>query len=133
MTIGIVGSRRRNSTEDEKAVFKAFQSVYQKGDWIVSGGCPKGADSFAEDIAQEYGITITTYYPRKEDLNLVLLKKNPRAAWAVINYARNGLIAKDADVLIACVAPDRKGGTEDTIRRFQKFHPDAGKAHLILV
>ncbi len=48
------------------------------------------------------------------------MEKNPRAAYAVINYARNKLIARDADVLIACVAEDRKGGTEDTIKHFCK-------------
>lgn len=35
----------------------------------------------------------------------------------------------EADVLIACVAEDRKGGTEDTIKKFQKL----GKTQLILV
>ena len=36
-------------------------------------------------------------------------------------FVRNGDIAKDSDVLIACVAPDRTGGTEDTIKKFLKL------------
>ena len=48
------------------------------------------------------------------------MKKNPRWAYAEINYARNTLIARDADELIAVVAEDRKGGTEDTIKKFLK-------------
>ena len=32
-------------------------------------------------------------------------------------YARNERIVEDCDRLIAFVSPDRKGGTEDTIRR----------------
>ena len=35
-------------------------------------------------------------------------------------YARNQCIVEDCDRLIAFVAPDRSGGTEDTIRRAQR-------------
>jgi hypothetical protein len=39
------------------------------------------------------------------------------------NYERNTLIARDArDYLIACVSTDRTGGTEDTIKKWIKFH-----------
>jgi len=31
-------------------------------------------------------------------------------------YARNELIAKNSDVVVAFVSPDRKGGTENTIK-----------------
>jgi len=31
--------------------------------------------------------------------------------------ARNTLIANNCDILIACVSPDRTGGTEDTIKK----------------
>ena len=116
--IGIVGSRRRDSEEDWRKVWEVFDEHYRPGDTIVSGGCEQGADSVAERIAKQRGITITVHYPRKEDLNQELLKTNPRAAYAIINYARNTLIAKQADLLIAFVAPDRKGGTEDTIKKF---------------
>jgi len=37
-------------------------------------------------------------------------------------FIRNDDIAKDSDVLIACVADDRKGGTEDTIKKFNHMH-----------
>jgi hypothetical protein len=35
---------------------------------------------------------------------------------------RNGDIAADADILIAATAPDRTGGTEDTITKWLKLH-----------
>jgi hypothetical protein len=35
-------------------------------------------------------------------------------------YARNQLVAKDCDRVVAFVASDRKGGTEDTIKRALK-------------
>jgi hypothetical protein len=59
------------------------------------------------------------FLPDKSKLDTVLLEKAPRAAYAKINYARNTQIAEKVSVLIACVASDRKGGTEDTIRKFQ--------------
>ena len=111
-TIGIVGSRRRDTVDDLQDVKGAFASIYKYGDTLVSGGCPKGADRFAELVAKEYKIPITVHY----------------AEWKLLGkmagIARNGLIARDADVLIACVASDRTGGTEDTIRKFKKHHPE---------
>lgn len=87
---------------------------------IVSGGCPKGGDRFAEILIKKYNTP----------------KKIFRAKWyqdgEYVRYAgfkRNTSIAKFGDEMIACVAKDRTGGTEDTIRKFRKFHPK-GKIHL---
>jgi len=104
--IGIIGSRRRDRGIDRKAVREKFFEVYEEGDIIVSGGCPKGGDRFAEDIAKEYGIPIMIYYPN--------WKKFGRGAGIV----RNLDIAEGSDVIIACVTEDRTGGTEDTISKF---------------
>jgi len=122
--IGVVGSRRRNSGEDRQLVYKTIHHLRQRigGNTIlVSGGCPKGADLFAEEYAEIHRLPIIRHLPDQTQLREDVPK---RAAYAIINYARNELIAKDADVLIACVALDRKGGTEDTIRKFKKLHPD---------
>jgi len=109
--IGIVGTRRRNSGIDQKATREKFFEIYQDGDWIVSGGCPQGGDRFAEKIAKDYGIPIIIFYPN--------WKKYGRGAGIV----RNLDIAINSDVLIACVAEDRKGGTEDTIKKFLNKQP----------
>ena len=122
--IGIVGSRRRDTEEDFKACEKAFLSIYEEGDCIVSGGCPKGGDKFAEIIAKKINLpkeNLIIHYPDKTKLDPEKLKKNPKWAYAEINFARNTLIAKDSDVLIAVVASDRKGGTEDTIKKADKM------------
>lgn len=105
-TIGIVGSRRRDTSEDEYDVIRAFDCIAEPGDWIVSGGCPEGADHFAELLAKRRQYSITIHYAEWRRLG--------RSA----GFSRNSLIANDADVLIACVAADRTGGTEDTIRKF---------------
>jgi len=111
--IGIVGSRKRNSDTDLALVTEAFSEIYRPGDVICSGGCPLGGDRFAEVIAKRFGITIIIHHPN--------WKKFGNQA----GYIRNTKIAKDSTTLIACVSEDRQGGTEDTIRKFEKFHPNS--------
>ena len=106
--IGIIGSRRRDSKEDYALCEKKFFEIYEKGDEIVSGGCPKGGDSFADFIAEIYNIPITVH----------------KANWDLGRHAgflRNGDIARDSDVLICVVHEDRTGGTEDTIAKAEKL------------
>jgi len=116
--IGIIGSRRRNNSNDYRKVHEAFLEIYEEGDCIVSGGCPSGADRFAEKIAKRHGIPITIYYPDWQKYG------------KVAGLIRNSKIAQQADILIACVAEDRQGGTEDTITKFRKYR---AKGKLILI
>jgi hypothetical protein len=127
-TIGVIGSRSRDSLgHDLGIVKKAVMNVYEEGDMLVSGGASAGADRFAEMIARTEQIPIIIYYAK--------WKKYGMSA----GFQRNGDIAEEADILVACVNPDRTGGTEDTIKKFIKDKDfadetaalDAGK--LILV
>lgn len=115
--IGIVGTRRRDSDKDLKKVNDAFLKVYDVGDRICSGLCPQGADRFAVILAVKYSTKTIWHQARWEEYG------------KQAGFVRNSLIARDSDVLIACVAPDRKGGTEDTIKKYLKL----GKDKLILV
>ena len=115
--IGIIGSRKRDTAKDCSKVEKAFLSVYKEGDVIVSGGCSKGGDRFAEVIADKFGLTEAN---GKLKIFLADWKRYGKGA----GFIRNTDIAKLSDVLIACVASDRIGGTEDTIKKFIKFHSD---------
>lgn len=117
MIIGIVGSRRRDSQTDFEIVEREFLKVYKLGDIICSGLCPKGADRFAVILSNKYQIG-NLWYPAD-------WKRYGRGA----GFRRNTDIAKSSDVLIACVALDRTGGTEDTIRKYKKL----GKDRLIIV
>jgi hypothetical protein len=107
--IGIVGSRRRNIPVDFMKCEEAFFSVYEDGDEIVSGGCPKGGDAFAEIIAKKYQIPIKIYYAQWNKLG------------NSAGFIRNTDIARDSDVLIAVVAFDRSGGTEDIVKKVEKM------------
>ncbi len=107
-TIGIIGSRRRNTGKDFLAVRTAFEKIYQDGDHIVSGGCTKGGDKFAEVLAKRMQIPIMIHYAQWD--------MHGKAA----GFIRNADIAKDADIMIACVAEDRTGGTEDTLKKFKE-------------
>ena len=133
VNIGVVGSRQRNTDTDLSLVRHEIRMLVSKyGDdniTIISGGCPKGADKFAEIIAKELGIKTIIHHPDKSKLDKKLMRSKPKVAYAIINYARNTLIAEDSDILIACVAHNRKGGTEDTIKKFKKMN----KGKVILV
>ena len=105
--IGIIGTRRRDNPEAYKKVEEKLLENYEEGDWIVSGGCSKGGDRFAEVIAKKHGIPILIFYPNWD--------KYKKGAGLV----RNLDIAKHSEMLIACVTKDRTGGTEDTIKKYQ--------------
>ena len=107
--IGIVGSRRRDSKKDLQTCVDKLKSLYRAGDKLVSGGCPQGGDKFAEYIAKKLGLTITIHYPDWE------------AYGKAAGFVRNTFIAEDCNILIALVAIDRKGGTEDTIKKATKL------------
>jgi len=121
--IGIVGSRRRDGQEAYEAIYNEFKKWYDTGDKICSGGCPKGGDRFAELIAKKMNLT-------EENGGLIIHRPkpvpqgSPRWAYAKVNFERNTIVAKDSDVIIATVAPNRKGGTEDTLKKWSKFHED---------
>jgi hypothetical protein len=123
--IGIVGSRRRDSKEDLKCLVDFILPIFEYYDregytiTLVSGGCKKGGDRFAEILRDQFNLSMIIHYPKKENL-----PDDPQTRdFAKINFARNTLIAIDSDVLVAMCAPDRLGGTEDTVKKFKKYHP----------
>ena len=116
--IGIVGSRSRNSDEDYWIVRKKFKEIYEYGDWICSGGCPKGADYFAFTLYREFK-TPYLEFPANWD-------KYGKGA----GFIPNTDIAKASCILIACVTDDRTGGTEDTVKKYIQFHGDE-RLHLV--
>lgn len=108
-TIGIIGSRRRDTKEDLEETRKVFLSIFEKGDMICSGGCPKGGDMMAEIFAREYNVPITIHKAEWD--------KYGKSA----GFKRNTYIAEDSDVIIAVVSSDRTGGTEDTLFKAEKM------------
>jgi hypothetical protein len=142
--IGIVGSRRRDMPEDFILVLKAFFDVVGIRSTfgadpaldnvvIVSGGCKKGGDRFAKLIYNSWsnrnpGLEYLEHLPKLEG---VTDEKIYKYMYAKAAYARNNLIAQDSDVLIACVAADRKGGTEHTIKEFRRIHHGNRKVVLV--
>ncbi len=120
--IGVVGSRRRNSAQDLSIVREVVRELWRPGDRLVSGGCPKGADRLAEIVADEMGIreSMLIFYP---DLSLMDPDKPRRFEYGRVCKLRNTSIAQASTILVALPHVDRKGGTEDTISKFVKFHP----------
>lgn len=112
--LGIVGSRRRDTPDDFRDVWLAYDRVVERNRAdeivIVSGGASKGADRFAVAIARDQGGKMITYFPYGHEVQDY--------------FDRNELIARDSDILIACVAPDRRGGTENCIQHFKRLNPN---------
>jgi predicted Rossmann fold nucleotide-binding protein DprA/Smf involved in DNA uptake len=112
--IGIVGTRKRDTADDFRKVWNEYDDILQRNvnaePTIVSGGAFKGADRFAVNIARDQGGKMITYFPHGYN--------------TLDYYHRNRLVAQECDKLIACVAPDRRGGTENTIQWFKSLHPN---------
>ena len=105
MRVGIVGSRRRTDRETVEATVAALPV----GTVVVTGGAA-GPDHGAAQAARASGHEVVVHAPELGGVH---------AQWQATDryYARNQRIVDDADRVIAFVAPDRPGGTEDTIRR----------------
>ena len=116
----IIGSRSRDTSEDFKLVYDEFKKWYSDGDLIISGGCRKGGDRFAEIIASRLGMTeengqLIIHRPKKPS------KDSPKYIWAKAFYDRNTVVAKEAEdntVTIACISKTKTGGgTGDTLSK----------------
>ena len=115
---GIVGSRRRNTYQDRKMVYRLVAWLYgrEKGAhaWfsIVSGGCLTGADAFADDAAR-------LFEPPLDIVVFPIDKKGTTTKWKFTQkaYERNRLVAEKCSELFALVSDDRTGGTENTIKQ----------------
>ena len=115
LRVAIVGSRRRCSLQDRKIVFNIIEQIIARSHdrkvVLVSGACRLGADNFAAEAARIYNVPIKEFpVPPGE--------YKERWQYAKAAFARNKLVAEDADVGFALIASDRKGGTEDTIHHF---------------
>ena len=116
VNIGIVGSRRRVSLLDRTVIRefleRCLSHYVDREVVVVSGGCPRGADRFAEESARLLGIR-TIVHPVVKPGDPPVLHRGDFRERA---FARNELIARDSDVLFALVHHDRTGGTENTVR-----------------
>ncbi len=127
--IGIVGTRSRNTSAAFNLIEEKFWEIYEEGDIICSGGCPKGGDRCAEAIAKREGIPILIIYPN--------YKRYKMGGPTV----RNGPVAENSDVVIACVRrPEegieevlkrKKGGTEDMLKKYVKHKGEKSKIYLV--
>ena len=115
--IAIVGSRRRKDEDNVREIVRKLYRRYKDRLVIVSGGC-LGVDSWAEDEARKLGIPDNRIRIFQPDLRFVKTYHEAVKAY----YERNKLIAEFATGgIVAFVAEDRKGGTENTIKHARKL------------
>lgn len=139
-TIGIIGTRKRDGKEDYKRVEWLFLSIYEQGDWLVSGHCKEGGDRFAEAIAFKFGVPILLFPARWRDY-FRASARGPAASAPPLDqgmlvndsvydskagFKRNVWIAEQSDILIAVVSPEGRfaGGTGNTIHEFLSMKPN---------
>jgi hypothetical protein len=128
--IGIIGTRKRDNPSAFKLVEQKFLEIYEEGDWIVSGGAKKGADRFAEQISNKYGVPRLIFPPDYKKYG------SPAAL-----FIRNGVVAEHSHVIVACVVrPEEgieevlkrpRGGTENTLKQYFKFNKVKHEVHLV--
>ncbi len=106
--VAIVGSRRRT---DRETVDRLVGQL-PEGTVIVSGGAP-GPDTWAEEAASKYGRGMRVFRPDFKGAH-------SQGQLTRRYHARNQRVVDLADEMFALVASDRRGGTEDAIRRAQR-------------
>ena len=122
MKVGIIGARSRNEFHDKAKIRTTLLEILQRNaiETIISGGAKKGGDRFAEELAKEFGLPTQIFYPK---------------TYTTPGYlARNVLIAKHSDILVACVdhnydrldkiMKSKTGGTNFTVKEFLKHHSE---------
>ena len=133
MIVGVVGSRRRNTAKDKAMlIIKLGHLELTTGRLIkkiVTGDCDEGGDKFAKDIVDIFGYQLDVKRIKApetgEEMDFNAHKWFDYLTICNIYYSRNEEIAKEPlDYLVALVTPDRKGGTENTIRHFRRLHKD---------
>lgn len=110
MRVGIIGSRKLTSPKPVQSLVKSLPH----DSLVVSGGC-KGPDLWAETAAREAGLEVKIFLPDLPPTG------SPHHEFTAAFYARNRLIAENSDILHAFVSPERKGGTEYTIKYAEKI------------
>jgi predicted Rossmann fold nucleotide-binding protein DprA/Smf involved in DNA uptake len=113
LRLAVVGSRRRTDREHvETTILRVVAELAGSGAVvIVSGGC-RGVDTWAAELARRRGWVLEEHLPDLAGLDTAA----PRWRFAQRYHARNAEIAAACEVMLAFVAPDRRGGTEDAIR-----------------
>lgn len=106
--VAIIGSRQRT---DRETVTRLVRNL-GPGVIVVSGGC-EGPDQWAAEEARAIGLEVVEHLP---DLS----ECRQRFEFTKRFYERNQRVVEDATEVFALVAPNRKGGTEDTIKRARK-------------
>ena len=110
MNVGIVGSRRWKS----RSAVESLVNTLSADTTVVSGGA-KGVDSWAAEYARKRGLKVIEFLPDYPSFG------SPRWEYTQAYYVRNRQIAEHSEVVYAFVAPDRKGGTENTIKHAKEL------------
>ena len=109
-------------------LFVRFSTFTKMATRLYLADVARGGDRFAEIIAGTFDVPIRIHRPNRSQIAEMVNKGfDQKMAFRTAAYMRNKLIAKDANILIACVAANRKGGTENTILQYLAIHGESAR------
>ena len=126
MRVAIIGSREYENTRKIKD--SLFQLKQKFGDklTVLSGGAHYGADKFVRKFALEFGIKYKEFNPAHTIKNLYSAMSETyyeRPYHVSQFHHRNMLIARDCDVMIACIATDgASSGSMSAVKQAKKLN-----------
>jgi hypothetical protein len=112
--VAVIGSRRRSTDEDRDQVLRFIEArdrIHGPKIVLVSGGASKGADRFAEIVAELAEIDLIRFRPRR------VSEDAPYYVLVNALFDRNTRIVELAQEVGAQVHSTRKGGTEDAVKK----------------
>lgn len=113
--VAIVGSRH---ITDYRTFAATIRPLLRPSDVIVSGGAD-GVDTLAARFARQNGHQHIEHLPDQQLVKQKMSEGMDRnAAYGFAAHARNSLIVRDSDVMIA-IACDHAKGTYDSLRKMR--------------
>lgn len=118
--VAVIGSRRRDEDSDRGQVLRAAVAVLEREVGLrpvvfVSGGCRKGADRHIELFVEAANLMLVRFLPRD------VPEGSPHWIRTRALHDRNTRIVTLAGEVLAQVAPDRTGGTEDAVKKAHRL------------
>ena len=117
--VAVGGSRRRGTDADREQVMFACAERLERPDGrpvvFVSGGCPQGADRHVELFVEAAGLTLVRFLPA------LAPEGAPHWLRTGLLHARNTRVVMLGHELLAQVADDRTGGTEDAVKKAHRL------------
>lgn len=126
MKVAIIGSRKYENVRKIQNLVTSLKQKFGTELTIISGGCGQGADKYARKYAIQFGIAYKEFNPAFTQKNLysAMTESYYGKTYHVSQFHhRNGLVAKECDVMIALIPEDEKAsGSMSAVKAAKKLN-----------